>query len=320
MAIFLITRMEGTSGAVRDIGAAVSRAWESARMSVSTRRKINKLDDDPVKNLPIPILLGVEVKDIYDSWGDERSGGREHEGTDIMAPRGALIVSPTDAVVTSIGTGGNGGNYVYTANPGGERFYFAHLDSIKEDLRVGDELAPGDLIGYVGNTGNASGGATHLHLGIYKRGATNPYPRLTKTFSLKERIAAVEAILGESDDKLALVKTLIGEHRALFVEAKSQKIRIPKAIDLALQTGITPAMGVRDLTLGSQGPDVVALQEFLIDADSGTAARALSTAGASGYFGPMTQAALAEYQKKQGITPSTGYLGPATRAAIEENR
>lgn len=173
------------------------------RLSSSMRSKINKLDDDPLETITIPVLLGVRPTNIVDSWGDTRSGGRGHEGTDILAPKGMLIVSPSDAVVTRIGYGDNGGNYVYTANPGGETFYYAHLDSIEESIKRGTVLDRGDLIGRVGNTGNASTGPDHLHLGIYTRkGAINPYPRLTKEFSLEERVEILLEILKDLQREL----------------------------------------------------------------------------------------------------------------------
>ena len=72
----------------------------------------------------------------------------------------------------------------------------------------------------------------------------------------------------------------------------------------------------RNLTLGSRGSEVVALQKFLIGRNSGPRARKLASSRASGYFGPLTKAALAEFQAKVGIVPASGYFGPATRAWI----
>lgn len=76
-----------------------------------------------------------------------------------------------------------------------------------------------------------------------------------------------------------------------------------------------------DLTVGSTGADVTALQEFLVDADTGSAAASLNAAFSSGvtmgYFGGLTQAAMAEYQAAQGISPPAGYFGPITRAHLD---
>lgn len=293
-------------------------------ISSATQRKINDLDDDPVDELPIPILLGVTKANIYSDFGDARDGGdREHEGQDILAPKGAYIVSPTEAVVIRVGSGDSAGKYVYTANPGGETFAYMHLDEIADDLSSGDELKPGDLIGYVGNTGNAVGGVTHLHFEIRDgREPTDPYPRLDREFTTKERMAALERILEDSDDEEEEAEGLVSAHRALFVAARTQGIELPDAITEALGTIPAGASGAvsgsftRDLTLGSTGADVTALQSILISANSGSAARALAEAGATGYFGPITQRALAEYQGGKGISPAVGYFGPITRGAL----
>ena len=173
------------------------------RVSSSLRKKIADLDEDSVKKLRIPILLGVSPHHIIDSWGDARSNGRTHEGTDIIAPKGMYVVSPTEAVVIKTGYGENGGNYVYTANPGGETYYYAHLDSIEEEITRGEVLKAGSLIGRVGNTGNAAGGPDHLHLGIYtKKGPINPFPRLTKEFSPTEKLKIIQEILKDLRLKL----------------------------------------------------------------------------------------------------------------------
>jgi murein DD-endopeptidase MepM/ murein hydrolase activator NlpD len=141
-------------------------------------RTTTRLGGKAVQNLPMPVLFGVNIFSLTPDFGDPRSGGREHEGQDILAPRGAPIISPTEAVVLDRGVWPGAGNYVSTANPGGENFRYMHLDQ-PSHLRPGDKLEAGDLIGFVGATGNASGGAPHLHFEIRKSGAIDPYPRLT---------------------------------------------------------------------------------------------------------------------------------------------
>lgn len=168
----------------------------------SLSKKINKLDNNIVEEMPIPILLGVTVDNLNDTWGDARSGGHTHEGIDIFATRNSIIVSPTEAVVTKITDQGLGGVQVWTANPGDESFYYAHLESVYPILKVGDELDPGDIIGYVGNSGNASLASPHLHLGIYTEdGAINPYERLTSEFSLQQKIKTLTSYLEYLQDE-----------------------------------------------------------------------------------------------------------------------
>ncbi len=76
------------------------------------------------------------------------------------------------------------------------------------------------------------------------------------------------------------------------------------------------AVLIRDLEESSTGGDVVTLQLYLITANKGSAARALTQVGATGFFGPLTKAALAEFQASVGIVPAAGYFGPITRAYI----
>jgi len=287
--------------------------------SSTIQRKINDLDNDRVNEIPIPVLLGVSLKQIYSDFGDPRGGGtREHEGQDILAPRGAYIVSPTEAVVLRTGNGESSGKYVYTANPGDETFAYMHLDDIADGVKAGVVLKKGDLIGYVGDTGNAKGGVTHLHFEIREgRKATDPYPRLEGEFTLKERMTALTEILKDSDDEEDEAEALVQTYRGLFMAAVAQGIDIPTAVENALgTTGSVATSFFRDLTLGSQGEDVTALQAFLIAEDTGVKADALAAAGATGYFGGMTLAALVEYQAAIGVNPASGYFGPLTRAHI----
>lgn len=313
------------SGASTELLARTSSRYSDyGRISSGLSRKINDLDDDEVEKLPIPILTGVALRNLTRNFGDPRDGGaRSHEGLDIMAPRGSYIVSPTDAVVTGKGDGAGSGNYVRTANPGGETFVYMHLDDFADGISSGDVLKPGDLIGYVGNTGNASGGATHLHFEIREgRRATDPYPRLTREFTTKERGEALVAIIKNAGDD---AEDIIAANRSILIAARAAGVKLTKDIEEELGTAATVAAGTvpagsvpfaRDLTLGSQGSDVSSLQAFLIGEDTGPSAKALLAAGATGYFGPITQRALAEYQAEAGISPASGYFGPLTRARI----
>jgi len=263
------------------------------------RSKINALGNTPDPQLHIPVLLGVEVTQIVNSWGDPRGGGRVHEGTDILAPRGTYVVSPGPAVVIQIGNGANGGNYVYTINPGGEHFYYAHLDGYANGLAVGQVLQRGDLIGYVGDTGNAKGGPTHLHFGIYNP-KQNPYPRLTLAFTNDERILILSRILGVAKDPIAEAKILVATEAPLFRDALARGVVLPEVIVNALSAQTLSAQSCtfgRDLTIGMLGNNVKEVQSILIMGNYGPAARALALAGATGYFGPLSAAALSEYHR-----------------------
>jgi len=192
-----------------ELASYIDRAEKSRsrgdRYSSSITREIRKLDDDVVKEISIPILIGVSMRNISPNFGDSRGGGtRTHEGLDIMAARGAFVASPTEAVVTRTGEGDSAGIYVYTANPGGETFAYMHLDSIAEGVKPGTVLEAGDIIGYVGNTGNASGGAPHLHFEIRgKDGLVDPYTRIKKEFTLEERIESLKELLATLQKELS---------------------------------------------------------------------------------------------------------------------
>ena len=259
-------------------------------------QKISALPSVATQAIFIPVLFGVSVKNLFPNFGDPRDGGsRTHKGEDIMAAKGTPIVSPTDAVVLRTGTGSSEGNYVYTANPGGETFVYMHLDRIGEGVTSGTVLAQGSLIGYVGNTGNASGGAAHLHFEVRNSSGTHidPFPRLTAEFTAEQKNSYLSNILAVTTNPSVLSQ---------FTTAKVT----------ASVAGLT-----RDLKQGMSGQDVLALQKKL-NANGYTVAT--SGAGSVGnettYFGPATQAAVIKFQSANNVAPAVGYVGPLTRNAL----
>jgi murein DD-endopeptidase MepM/ murein hydrolase activator NlpD len=128
--------------------------------------------------LPVPVR-GVRARDLRDSWGGPRPGGRRHQGIDIFARRGTEIVSATRGIVITVGHNPLGGRIVRVLGPGGLWHYYAHLDAYGP-IRPGDVVQPGTVLGFVGDSGDARGTPTHLHYGIYRLrgGAVNPYPFL----------------------------------------------------------------------------------------------------------------------------------------------
>jgi peptidoglycan LD-endopeptidase LytH len=128
--------------------------------------------------LSVPVQ-GVSPRRLLNSWGAPRSGGRQHRGIDIFAPRGTAVIANTRGLVLTVGTNRLGGNIVKVLGPGPQVHYYAHLDRFGQFER-GDLVRPGDVLGYVGTTGNARGTPPHLHYGIYAFPgfAINPYPLL----------------------------------------------------------------------------------------------------------------------------------------------
>lgn len=118
-------------------------------------------------------LDGLTATAVQSGFGAVRDGGRrDHEGIDIFAPRGTPVAAVADGVARA-DTNGLGGNVVWLRG-NGRTFYYAHLDrqAIEGTVRV----RAGDVLGYVGNTGNARTTAPHLHFGIYDGDAIDPLP------------------------------------------------------------------------------------------------------------------------------------------------
>jgi hypothetical protein len=127
----------------------------------------------------------------FPRWGP---GFRFHLGTDVFADHGTPLRSPVDGKVTS-GSSSLGGLYVKVFQPDGTYFYMAHLSGLAEGFQNGMAVKTGDIVGYVGNSGNARTTPPHLHLGIYTPGGepTDPKPILDQM--LAEAMAALPAII-----------------------------------------------------------------------------------------------------------------------------
>jgi murein DD-endopeptidase MepM/ murein hydrolase activator NlpD len=127
-------------------------------------------------------VVGITPYDLSNSWGAARDGGkRKHKGIDIFAPKGTAIVAVADGIISFIGEQPKGGNCLWLTTENGASFYYAHLDRWAPGLYEGMEVRSGDLLGFVGNTGNAKTTPSHLHFGINQDDEmVNPYPILTK--------------------------------------------------------------------------------------------------------------------------------------------
>lgn len=130
-------------------------------------------------SLPMPVA-GLTGRDIHDNFGYPRDGGtRRHRGIDIFAPRGTPVVAVLDGYLSYIGDQKKGGRSVWLVNEEGYSFYYAHLDRWAPGIYEGMQVRQGDLIGFVGTTGNAAGTSPHLHFQVSHRDETvNPFPLL----------------------------------------------------------------------------------------------------------------------------------------------
>lgn len=151
--------------------------WQPALLNIP--RVIMLVREEPMLPYPVPVQ-GVRTRQLTDQWGAPRSGGRKHQGIDIFAKCGTPVLSATHGLVTRIGTNMLGGQIVRVLGPGGYWHYYAHLSEFG-DIKEGQLVTAGTVLGKVGDTGNAKGTPCHLHYGVYSRGggAENPYPLLT---------------------------------------------------------------------------------------------------------------------------------------------
>lgn len=137
--------------------------------------------------LLVPVQ-GVRPDQLVDTYTAARSEGRRHDAIDVAAKRGTPVLATANGVVLKLFQSVRGGTTLYQLAPDRRTiYYYAHLDRYAPGMAEGRVLRQGDLIGYVGNTGNAGAGNDHLHFEIsttsdparYWAGTPqNPYPLL----------------------------------------------------------------------------------------------------------------------------------------------
>ena len=175
----------------RVTGAQLARAVVSQVMPIPPRQP-ESASYAPVSagDVPRPLIIpvaGVDRSAIHDMFNEVR-GDRRHEAIDIMAPRGTPVIAADDGTVKKLFTSVPGGLTVYQFDPD-QRFcyYYAHLDRYADGLHEGQLVHRGDVLGYVGTTGNAPANAPHLHFALirldesrhwWKGSYVNPYPLL----------------------------------------------------------------------------------------------------------------------------------------------
>jgi murein DD-endopeptidase MepM/ murein hydrolase activator NlpD len=160
----------GTSGDVRLAPEVSDRANDGSGKAIahmSAAPSLEAVDALSEKNLRLPID-GANVKAMKGQFGERREGGaRGHEAVDILAPRGTPVRAVEDGTVEKLFFSKQGGITVYQFDPS-ERFcyYYAHLDRYAPGLREKQKISRGDLLGFVGTTGNAPANTPHLHFAI----------------------------------------------------------------------------------------------------------------------------------------------------------
>jgi murein DD-endopeptidase MepM/ murein hydrolase activator NlpD len=151
-------------------------------------RTTNLPADLAERDLLVPVQ-GIAREALSDTFDDARSAGRIHDAIDIMAPRNTPVVAVEDGRIAKLFTSDLGGLTIYQFDPTETySYYYAHLDHYAPGIKEGDRISRGQVIGYVGSTGNASPDGPHLHFAITRLGperrwwegqAINPYPILS---------------------------------------------------------------------------------------------------------------------------------------------
>jgi murein DD-endopeptidase MepM/ murein hydrolase activator NlpD len=146
----------------------------------------------PGASLLIPVR-GIRPDQLRDSYADARSGGRVHNAIDIMAPGGTPVLAAADGTIHRLRTGGLGGVTIYQIGTDGRTmYYYAHLQRYAAGVRDGMPVRRGQVIAYVGDTGNAGSGNYHLHFSVgrlsdpqryWDSENVNPYPLLAGEYA-----------------------------------------------------------------------------------------------------------------------------------------
>ena len=140
------------------------------------QREIDRGDQQGVYACP----MNPAVTHFRNTWGDPRSGGRRHEGTDIFGPMGAEVYAFTDGTIARLSNGGLGGISLYLQGDDGSLYFYTHLQGYASLAELGRRVKAGDHIAFNGDSGNASGGAPHIHFERLPGGGreVNPYAYL----------------------------------------------------------------------------------------------------------------------------------------------
>ena len=169
--------------------ATASAAAPAASQASQPASQSHRLDGPALlaaRQLVLPVE-GVPASALADNY-DQARGGARHEAIDIMAPRGTRVFAVDDGKLVKLFNSKPGGLTVYQFDPEGHlAYYYAHLDRYAPGLTEGMMLRRGDLIGFVGVTGNSAPDAPHLHFAVFRLGPerqwwkgepVNPYPAL----------------------------------------------------------------------------------------------------------------------------------------------
>lgn len=201
LVLFVLVRLDGASGTLVEVNPTRAPAPMADVASAPSPMPTYPpqpatppvaLSPRPVTRPSSPPLLvpvqGIDAAALQDTFADARSAGRRHDAIDIMAPAGTPVLAVADGTVEKLFDSKQGGTTLYQFEPSGRlAYYYAHLQRYADGIAEGQAIRRGQVIGYVGSTGNASPDAPHLHFAIFVLGperrwwegtAVNPYPVL----------------------------------------------------------------------------------------------------------------------------------------------
>jgi peptidoglycan LD-endopeptidase LytH len=189
---------------MRTIRAIFLLLFLSALLFAQSRQKAQPKPAAPAHDSPVSItgvdldylrrrallipVSGITAKQLHNTYDDARSQGRQHNAIDIIAPQGTPVVAVDDGVIIKLFQSDKGGITLYQLDPSEKyAYYYAHLSRYAEGIVEGKRLSRGEVLGFVGDTGNAGAGNFHLHFEVTKLTAPrkwyggtpiNPYPLL----------------------------------------------------------------------------------------------------------------------------------------------
>jgi murein DD-endopeptidase MepM/ murein hydrolase activator NlpD len=189
------------------LGAAAPQPatnWPTARLDDIT------VEARPITQLALVFPQDAEVTHFDDTWGHARSGGRRHKGSDLMAPKHTPVYAVADGVVSIMRKSGLAGYWIGIEHAGGIESWYMHLNNdtpgtdngrarldevYAPGIEIGSFVTAGQLIGYVGDSGNAerSGSHTHFELRVDGR-AIDPYPLLAPAHERALEIARLSRL------------------------------------------------------------------------------------------------------------------------------
>lgn len=121
--------------------------------------------------LMVPVE-GIEPSALTDTFHEPRDGGRIHMATDILAMRGTPVLAAANGRIIKLSNGGAGGITIYVADASGRYvYYYAHLMGYAPNVKEGLAVQEGDVLGFVGTTGNAPPNTPHLHFQVMRSNA-----------------------------------------------------------------------------------------------------------------------------------------------------